>query len=144
MREIKSEIDIAASPAKVWNILTNMDHWSDWNPMVNHAAGEAAVGAKLQVTMRGTDGKDSSRYSPVVTTFDAPTSFQWRATMMAGFLFTNYKIFHLKETQSGTRLRHTEAFAGVLVPLFWGKLNQGVPPILDAMNAALKAVAEAT
>lgn len=58
--------------------------------------------------------------------------------MMAGFLFTNDKIFKLKETSSGTRLIHKETFAGLLVPMCWKKLNEHVAPMLNSMNEALK------
>ena len=61
---------------------------------------------------------------------------------MAGFLFTNDKVFELEETRFGTRLVHKELFGGILVPLFWGKLNSAVPSMLKSMNEALKKMAE--
>jgi hypothetical protein len=35
MKEIKVEIQIAASKNKVWDILMNLPKWSDWNPIAN-------------------------------------------------------------------------------------------------------------
>ncbi|MDH5250899.1 MAG: SRPBCC domain-containing protein [Cyclobacteriaceae bacterium] len=142
MREIRTEIEIAAPLTKVWSILTDFDHWKDWNPIVNQAGGAASAGSKLNITMRGKDGKDANKYMPVITTFEKPKSFRWRAKMMAGFLFTNDKAFELEETAAGTRLIHTEAFSGMLVPLFWNKLEAGVSPMLKSMNNALKTLAE--
>lgn len=142
MREIKSEIQIEVAPAKVWSILTDFDNWNQWNPIVNKASGVASLGSKLSVTMRGKDGKDGGKYMPVITDFEQAKFFRWRGKMMAGFLFTNDKVFELKEVSGGTQLVHKELFDGLLVPLFWGKMEKWVPTMLDSMNKALKKKAE--
>ena len=142
MREIRTEIEIAAPPAKVWSILMNFDAWKEWNPIVVQATGIASLGSELVITMKNEDGKDGPKYAPVVTIFQEPKSFRWRAKMMAEFLFTNDKVFELEGTSSGTRLVHKELFSGMVVPLFWGKLNGSVPAMLKSMNDALKLRAE--
>ena len=138
MRELRTEIEIATPATKVWSILTDFDNWKEWNPIVTQASGTASLGSKLSITMCGKDGKDGPKYMPSVTIFDEPKLFRWRAKMMAGFLFTNDKVFELEETASGTRLIHIEAFGGILVPMFWGNLNKHVPSMLKSMNDALK------
>jgi uncharacterized protein YndB with AHSA1/START domain len=40
MREITSEIEIAATPEKVWGTLTDINGWNKWNPTVNQISGE--------------------------------------------------------------------------------------------------------
>lgn len=142
MREIRTEIEIAAPPTKVWSILTDFNNWKNWNPIVNQVSGVASLGSELSVTMRGDDGKDGPKYMPIVTNFEEPTFFRWRGKMMAEFIMTNDKVFELEETGSGTRLIHKELFSGMLVPLFWSKFDKGVPPMLKSMNDALKTKAE--
>lgn len=142
MREIRTEIEIAAPPRKVWSILTDFDNWKNWNPIVNQVSGVASLGSELSVTMRGDGGKDGPKFKPIVTDFEEPKFFRWRGKMMAEFLFTNDKVFELEETGSGTRLIHKELFSGMLVPMFWSKFHKGVPPMLRSMNDALKRKAE--
>ena len=142
MREIRTEIEIKAPNTKVWNILTHFDNWKEWNPIVNQTSGTVSPGSKLNITMRGKNSKDGPKYIPVVTLIEEPKSFHWRAKMMFGFLFTNDKVLELEETPSGTRLIHKKLFSGILVPLFWNQLNQGVPHMLKSMNNALKKKAE--
>jgi len=142
MRELRTEIEIAAPLKKVWSILTDFENWKGWNPIVNQASGAASLGSKLSITMCGKDGKDGPKYMPTVTNFEEPKSFRWRAKMMAGFIFTNDKVFELEEINSGTRLIHRELFSGILVPMFWSKLNNGALPMLKSMNDALKVLAE--
>lgn len=142
MREIRTEIDISAPVTKVWNILMDFDNWNEWNPIVNQASGDATCGATLTITMRGNDGKDGPKYMPKITVYDKPKFFRWRAKMMAGFIFTNDKTFELEETSSGTRLVHKERYSGIMAKLFWNKLNDAVPSMLNSMNEALKKLAE--
>ena len=142
MREIKTEIVISAPVPKVWNVLTNFNGWQEWNPVVNKTSGTSTLGSELSIVMKGEDGNDGAKYAPVVTISEEPKSFCWRAKMMAEFLFTNEKVFELEKTASGTRLIHKELFKGLLVPIFWGKINGGVPDILNSMNSALKTQVE--
>ncbi len=142
MREIRTEIEIAAPPTKVWRLLTDFDNWKNWNPIVSRVNGAASLGAELKVAMRGDDGKDGPKYAPVITNFEEPKFFRWRAKMMAEFLFTNEKVFELEKTGSGTRLIHKELFGGMLVPMVWSKFEKNVPSMLKSMNEALKIKAE--
>lgn len=50
--------------------------------------------------------------------------------MMSGLLFTNGLVFELKEKNGGTVLVNKEEFSGLMVPLFWGKMNLFVMPRL--------------
>ncbi len=134
MRELRTEIEIAAPLTKVWSILTDFDNWKNWNPIINQASGTASLGSELSMTMRGEDGKDGPKFMPVITNFEEPRFFRWRGKMMAEFLFTNDKVFELEETGSGVRLIHKDLFSGALVPMFWSKFDKGVPPMLNSMN----------
>ena len=143
MQTIKTEISISAPPAKVWSILTDIDKWHEWSPVINASQGDAVVDSVLRITMISKkEGKDGPKYSPRILKLDEPKYFQWRAHMMAGFIFTNDKIIELEEISSGTRLIHTETFKGMLAALMKGQMEKGVPPMLNAMNEALKEIAE--
>jgi len=143
VRELRAEIQISAPIDQVWQVLTDFDRWKDWNPMVNQASGSAAVDSKLTITMRGPDAKDAMKYQPIVMEATPPKSFRWRATMMSGFMFTNDRVFELKENNGGTLLVNKEEFSGLMVPMFWGKMTPFVVPMLEQMNKALKNKMEA-
>jgi len=143
MRDIRTEIEIEAPPAEVWGILKDIDSWEEWSPIINQSSGDTTLGSELTITMVGEEeGKDGPKYNPVITVLQEPRLFRWRAHMISEFLFTNDKVFELEATDSGTRLVHKELFKGMLMPLFWGKLNSHVPSMLNSMNAALKTKAE--
>ena len=143
MQEIKTEIEISAPPSKVWKIITDIDNWQEWSPTINASQGEASIGSKLSITMMSEkEGKDGPKYNPIITKLNEPKYFHWRAHMLAGFIFTNDKIFKLEEISSGTKLTHIETFKGLVTPLFRGQMEKGVPPMLNMMNKALKDFAE--
>ena len=142
MKALQTEIEIAAPIEKVWDILIDFEQWKDWSPSINNASGSATLGAQLSITMSGKDGKNGPKYAPVITLLEAPKAFRWSAKMIAGFIFTNDKIFELEATSSGTRLIHREEFGGLMVSLFWSKFCDGVVPMLETMNEALKVQAE--
>jgi len=143
IQEIKTEIEISAPPSKVWSIITDINNWQEWSPIINTSKGEASIDSKLSITMMGKEeGKDGPKYNPIIKELNEPNYFRWRAHMLAGFIFTNDKIFELKETKSGTFLTHTEKFKGLLAPIFCGQMEKGIPPMLNSMNKALKELAE--
>ena len=142
MREISSEIEIYADQSEIWEILVNFDNWDEWNPSVKEAKGTGTLGSKVNLTMAGPEGKKGQTYTVTITTFEAPRSLRWRAVMMAGFLMTNDRSLELISTGSSTRVINTEHFSGMLVNLFWGKLQSFVPGSLKKMNEALKVKAE--
>jgi len=143
MQIIKTEIEVLASPEKVWAILTDIDKWQEWSPIINASQGEASLGSTLTITMMSKEaGKDGPKYRPKIIQLDEPTCFHWRAHMMAGFIFTNDKIIELEKTENGTRLTHKETFKGLMAALMKGPMEKGVPPMLDSMNEALKLQAE--
>ena len=143
LQEIKTEIEISAPPAKVWSILMDISRWKEWSPIIKDSTGSPSVGSELTIKMIGKkEGEEGPIYNPVITELNKPTLLSWRAHLVAGFIFTNFKILKLEETATGTRLTHIEAFEGLLAPIFCGQMEKGVPPMLNSMNKALKDLAE--
>jgi hypothetical protein len=143
LQEIKTEIEISAPPAKVWSIISDINNWQEWSPIIKESQGTVSVGSELTITMIGKEeGKNGPKYNPIITELEQPNYLRWRAYMLTGFIFTNDKIIELEETSSGTRLIHKELFKGLLAPIFCGQMEKGVPPMLNSMNKALKDLAE--
>ena len=141
--EIKTEIEISAPPSKVWEIITDIDQWQEWSPIISASQGTVAIDSSLNITMISDEkGKDGPQYNPVITKLDEAKYFQWRAKMLTEFVFTNDKIFKLEKTNTGTKLTHIETIKGLMAPLFRGKMQEGAPPMLNSMNTALKELAE--
>lgn len=140
---VTTEIKISAPPEKVWNIITNVNEWQNWSPIIRKSNGVANLGTTLSIMMKGkTEEADGPQYNPTIIQLDKPSIFHWRAYMVAGFIMTNDKIIKLEPTPSGTRLIHKETFKGLLAPIFYEQMEKGIPPMLNSMNKALKELAE--
>ncbi|MEP4473823.1 MAG: SRPBCC domain-containing protein [Lentilitoribacter sp.] len=143
LMEIESEIEIAAPVDKVWQVVTEIEKWSDFNSAINASTGIVSLGSAHSVTMRGENpGEVGPQYAPKIISFDEGKSYRWRAVMGAGIIFTNDKVFELQATDDGTLLKQTEVSNGMMLPLMKGFMQEGVPLILDEMNQAFKAEAE--
>jgi uncharacterized protein YndB with AHSA1/START domain len=44
IKTLTTEIDIAATPQRVWQVLSDLTAHREWNPFIVQATGRAAVG----------------------------------------------------------------------------------------------------
>jgi hypothetical protein len=140
--QIETQIEIAATPETVWNILTDLDAYSDWNPFVVSAAGRVAVGERLTNRIQSPGGR-AMTFKPTVTTADPEQKFEWLGRLVLPGVMDGRHTFQLHATEVGTRLTHGESFNGILVRLMRKSLDNETLEGFNAMNEALKTRAEA-
>ena len=138
---IETEILIRAAPERVWEALMDFAAYPGWNPFILAIEGSPRAGETLRVTMRPPGGS-AQTFKPKVLRADAPEAFVWRGSLPIPRLFTGTHSFQLTRTGDGTRLRQSESFSGILVPLL-RKMLLRTEDGFNQMNAALKARAEA-
>ena len=138
MRDLTTDIEIAATPQQVWDVLIDIPAWETWNQAIRKSRGKVAVGEKLSITMQTSGGKRGPSYRPVIMEIEPPNYFRWRAKMWGGLMLTNDKVFRLEEIARGTRLLHTELLSGFMVLTSWKVFRDGMPLFLNRMNRSLK------
>ena len=87
--------------------------------------------------------RGSPTFEPTVTAVDSGRSFEWLGRLLLPGVFDGRHRFELLPERNGTRFLQTERFTGVLVPLLKKSLDTRTRAGFEAMNAALKARAEA-
>lgn len=141
--ELHTQIDIDATPEAVWNVLTDLDHYSDWNPFIVEASGDVAVGNKLTNRMQAPGGK-AMTIKPAVTAVEPAQTFEWLGHLGVRGVFDGRHRFELQATPAGgTRVMHNEEFQGVLVRFMRKTLDNQTKSGFEVMNVALKNRAEA-
>jgi hypothetical protein len=143
MLEIRTEIDIAASPARVWSVLMDFPAHPAWNPFVRAISGTPRIGERLVVSIQPEGGKGMT-FKPRVLVADAHKEFRWLGHLLLPGIFDGEHFFQLQAlAPDRTRLVHGERFSGLLVPLARASLEGPTRAGFVAMNHALKARAEA-
>ena len=52
-KEITTEVQIAATSSQVWEVLTDFDSYSEWNPFIKFITGEVKVGNIIKAELGG-------------------------------------------------------------------------------------------
>ena len=144
MREIHTQIDIAATPERVWKILTNFDAYPDWNPFIRKAScHELKAGEILEIALLPPGGEGWTFY-PVLRRVHPEHELKWRGRFVLPGLFDGEHQFVIEpHGERHTRLTQNEQFRGILVPFLSSQL-QKTRAGFEEMNRALKARAEST
>lgn len=140
-RHIESTVDIDADPDTVWNVLSDITQWGDWNPWIFEANGIAEEGERLDLRMGEAD-KRAFSVTPTVTVVQRGIIFEWLGHMGVAGLFDGRHRFELEKTSQGTRLTQSETFAGILAPVVLPMVRSQTQEGFDAMNKAMKRRAE--
>jgi len=143
MPEIKYTIDISASAARVWDILSDFPAYPSWNPFIRSISGAQVAGSRLNVTIQPQGGRPMA-IAPTLLNFSPLKELRWKGQLLLPGVFDGEHYFQLSERADGSvRLMHGEVFSGMLVPIFFrGALRRGTELGFQAMNHALKQRAE--
>jgi len=113
-KHIYTDIDIKASPERVWRILADIERYPEWNPYHVKVTGTLAVGEQLDVTIHKPNGK-TVHIKPHVMRLEPMTELTWGGGFKG--LFHGEHVFLLEPAGEGiTRLVHKEDFVGIFVP----------------------------
>ncbi len=141
MKQIETEILINAKPDKVWQVLTDFESHSKWNPFIKSISGEKKVGEKLIVQLQPPEGKGMT-FTPDVLAFSENKEFRWKGKLLFKGIFDGEHYFKLiGTTKNQTKFVHGEKFSGILIPLM-GKVLENTKKGFEIMNEALKTECE--
>jgi hypothetical protein len=136
MRTIEHVVDIPASPATVWQILTETDRYAEWNPFMTELSGRLAIGERLTVTVR--PGRRSMTFRPTVLTVEDGTLIRWRGRPgVPGILDGEHELRLEGTPAGGTRFVQREVFSGLLIRVMRRVLDDTEVGFAE-MNAALR------
>ena len=142
MKEIVTEIEIAAPTERVWDILVTFEQFGDWNPFIQKISGEVKEAKRLTVSIvqPGTKGMT---FKPTVTRVVPGQELRWLGRFLLPGLFDGEHRFEIHPlTEKSVRFVQRENFGGLLVPLLWKSLDTKTRQGFNDMNAALKHRAE--
>jgi hypothetical protein len=137
-RRLHSEIEIQASPDRVWETLTDFAAYPDWNPFIVQAAGEPVPGGRLQLRMRP-PGRRPMTFRPKVLEATPARRLRWLGHLFVPGLFDGEHTFTIDPVgPDRVRLSQREEFRGLLVRLVLAFIGKPTEEGFHQMNQALK------
>ncbi len=141
MKELRTEVVIQATPEKVWQILTDLEKYPEWNPFIRHAIGKAEVGKTVDIDFQP-DSKGMKLHCTVVTV-EPNRELCWKYHVISPSLFNGEHSFTIEPVDDNqVRFIDREIFNGLLVPLQAKDIDTNSKRGFEAMDQALKAKAE--
>ena len=133
--QARAEITIHAPAERVWRLLTEVEHWPDWNPAVASAAMQGPLSAGTVFVWKSQGFQVTSSFKEI----DAPKRLSWTGSAMGTQAFHAWEI----ETVGDTVLVKTfETFDGWVPWLFKASMQKKLDETLPAWLQALKQAAE--
>lgn len=137
MKEIRTETEIKAGPDRVWQVLTDFEGHSSWNPFIRSIKGDKTEGGRIQVEL-SPPGSGSMTIKPEILVFEKEKEFRWKGKIVIPGIFDGEHYFLISKNGNGsTRFVHGEKFSGILVGAL-GKILEKTMLGFEQMNEALK------
>lgn len=138
MKRIDTQVDVAASANRVWQVLTDFAAYPQWNPFITEIAGFAEVGHRLRVRIHP-PGRSPMTFRPRVLAVEAERELRWRGQLLIPGLFDGEHLFQIEPIdEERVRIIHSESFSGLLVPLMWNSIEGPTMQGFHLMNEALR------
>jgi hypothetical protein len=145
--ELTTSVDIDATPERVWQVLTDLPGYAEWNPFITAAEGAFVVGDRVSMSVPPVNAFVQPRLRPTVLEVDPGRRLRmWSRLDRLGIpgLFNVELTMTLTDHDGGVRLWQQDRYGGLLAPLLIGSLNRHRMAAYTAMNDALKQRAEET
>ena len=145
MREIRTEIEISASRQDVWDALTDLSSYPEWNPFIKKGEGDLAAGSELKLLVKP-PGAIGKTIKPKVVEAEPGRRLAWIGCSLLPGIFDGERYFLLEDSGDGvTKLVHGERFTGFLTPIMQAmRVLRSAHVGAVMMNLALKELLEAS
>jgi|SRR5215471_8457558 len=140
--EIRTEIVINATPARVWDVLTDFSHYPDWNPFVLEVQGAVSQNARIRYRFEMPRGVRIWT-AATVPVFERERELRFSAHFLTPGVFRGDHYFVIRPAgRDGVTFHHGEVISGLLFPAIRLILQNYGRPQFQALNRALKQRAE--
>lgn len=113
----KKETTINATPKEVWQVLTNIQSWDEWNERIKQPKSQD----KLEVGGVFTWKTNGSKIKSKIHTFTPNKMIGWQGKAFGASAIHNW---YLEPTESGTKVRVEESMEGWIINLMKKKMNE--------------------
>lgn len=138
---IDTEIAIAADPAHVWRILTDLAGYGRWNPWIVSVAGALLPGSELRLQSVHIPGNPATEGAVTLVSADFP-EMRWEGGHPDRSILKGDHVFRCAPESGGCRFHHFEHFSGISAERLLADFGSRIEANFRLFNAALKRMAE--
>jgi hypothetical protein len=135
---IEHTIEFPGTPAEVWSVFMDAEHYGEWNPYLLERTGEPVVGGEIQIAILQRNWDEPMRLAPRLTEVAPPVQLAWRGELWPPGLLRTDHSFHIAAVgPDRVRFVQREAFRGRLAELFDEEAKGHTAAAFRAMDEAL-------
>ncbi|MDB5440600.1 MAG: hypothetical protein JWM33_3027 [Caulobacteraceae bacterium] len=140
--KFEHRVGVSAPGEVVWEILADLDHWKDWNPLYPEAHGRIGHGETLILTQK-LPGHPPEVIRPRITDWTPEDLLHWRLDLARGWVRSIRYMEIEKLADDACIFSNGEMFMGLLAGFMVRKLRRELRAAYAMMGEALKVQAEA-
>jgi hypothetical protein len=130
-----AQIEVAADPHAVWQVLTDIDQWPTWNPDVKSASLEGELAEGSRFNWKAGPGTITS----TIQELDPPRSIAWTGKTLG---LRAIHVYRLEPRGAGTWVSSQESWEGIAARAFRRRMQRTLERAMEAGLLHLKAEAE--
>lgn len=136
MKSLHTEIGIGTKAEIVWQVISDLDGWASWNPVIK-ASGKVAEGETVHVSIAAPGGQ-AMTLDPTITQVEEGREFHWSVTKMMGLFKAEHGFRVVPEDVGRCRFEQFETFSGPMGTAMYTKQEKALKTGFEAMNRMLK------
>ncbi len=139
---VEDRIGIQAPAEIIWEVVYDLERWSEWNPTYPKASGAIRIGEPLALTL-ALPGQAEQEIRPRVLDWVPNEQLHWQLSLLGGMIKTLRYIEIEALAEAGCVVDNGEIFGGLMGSSLGRRMSGPVRRGFRAMNEALKERAEA-
>jgi hypothetical protein len=140
--KLEHRLGIKAPAHVVWEIVSDLSTWHEWNPLYTQAKGVVGFGELLTLTL-ALPGQKPRVIRPRVLDWAPDEAIHWKLSMLMGLVDTTRYLEIEKMSDTGCIFSNGEIFDGPLGPMVAKRMKRAIREGFAAMGEALRDRAEA-
>jgi len=129
---------VPAPPSVVWEVISDLGRWSDWNPLYVRAQGQLRIGERLSLS-QALPGQAADVIMPFVVDWVPDAQILWRLSQKGGFIKRLRYLEIDKLTEEGCIFSNGEDWSGFMTRYVTRDLKRAMRAGFEALGEAVKA-----